>query len=256
MIRCAFAALFLALPLVAQEITDYHIHLRGGMTAAKALARQQETGVRSTVLENHGREWPLNTPEKVLAFIADAKPSGLPVGLQVNDRDWYKQLPQDVLDKLDFILADTMILDGQRLWKPEVKIDDPEKWMERYFAHNLQILDEPVSILANPTYLPPCISNRYDALWTDARMKAVIRKAIEKNIALEIQAAPSVYPHERFIVLARDMGAKFSFGTNNFDDKPKDTSRWREVVSKYKIGPEQLWKLPVRANHRSAAQRR
>ena len=254
MIR-SLAVLLLALPLAAQEITDYHIHLRGGMTAAKALVRQQETGVRSTVLENHGREWPLNTSEKVVAFIAEAKASGLPVGLQVNDRDWYKQLPQDVLGRLDFILADTMILDGQRLWKPEVKIDDPAKWMDRYFAHNLQILDEPISILANPTYLPPCISNRYDELWTDARMKAIIRKAIEKNIALEIQAAPSVYPHERFILLARDMGATFSFGTNNFDDKPKDVSRWREVISKYKIGPDQLWRPPVHPNHHSTAAR-
>jgi histidinol phosphatase-like PHP family hydrolase len=136
---------------------------------------------------------------------------------------------------LDFILADTMLMgvtaEGKprRLWLPGVSIDDPEAWMEEYMKHNLRILSEPISILANPTYLPPCISNRYDRLWTDVRMKQVISKAIENRIALEIQAG-SNYPNQKFLKLAKEMGARFSFGSNNFDDKTKSLTRWFEHV--------------------------
>jgi len=220
--------------------TDYHIHIRGGMTPEKAALRQEASGIRSGVLENFGTEWPLSNTVALAAFVDGAKSaraSGKPlqVGIQVNDRDWYQHIDPEQLKRLDFVLADTMIMgvtaEGKprRLWLPGVTIDDPEVWMEEYMQHTLRILGEPISILANPTYLPPCISNRYDRLWTDARMKQVIAKAIENGIALEIQAG-SNYPNQRFLKLAKEMGAKFSFGSNNFDDKTKALTRWFDAV--------------------------
>jgi hypothetical protein len=221
--------------------TDYHIHIRGGMTPEKAAQRQEASGIQSGILENFGREWPLSNNVALATFIDSAKSvraNGKPlqVGIQVNDRDWYKQIDPEQLMRLDFILADTMIMgvtpEGKprRLWLPGVTIDDPDAWMEEYMQHNLRILSEPISILANPTYLPPCISNRYDRLWTDVRMKQVISKAIENGIALEIQAG-SNYPNQKFLKLAKEMGAKFSVGSNNFDDKTKALTRWFETVN-------------------------
>jgi hypothetical protein len=221
-------------------LADYHIHIRGGMTPEKAALRQEASGIQSGILENFGREWPLSNNVALAAFIDSAskvKANGKPlkVGIQVNDRDWYKQIDPAQLKRLDYVLADTMIMgvtvEGKprRLWLPGVTIDDPEAWMEEYMQHNLRILDEPISILANPTYLPPCISNRYDRLWTEVRMKQVIAKAVEKGVVLEIQAG-SAYPKERFLKLAKEMGAKFSFGSNNFDDKVKPLSRWFESI--------------------------
>jgi len=206
-------------------LTDYHVHIRGGMTPEKAALRQEQSGIRSTVLENHGREWPLSDNAALAAFIdasshARANGQRLPVGIQVNDRDWHTRIDPALLKRLDFVLADTMIMgvtpEGKprRLWLPGVTIDDPEAWMQEYLAHNLRILDEPVSILANPTYLPPCISNRYDQLWTEPRMRQVIAKA---------------------------MGAKFSFGSNNFDDKAKDLSRWFDAIRLLDLQPADLW---------------
>ena len=220
--------------------TDYHIHIRGGMTPEKAALRQEASGIQSGILENFGREWPLSNNVALAAFIDSAKHvcgNGKPlrVGIQVNDRDWYQQIDPAQLRRLDYVLADTMIMgvtaEGKprRLWLPGVTIDDPEVWMDEYMKHNLRILSEPISILANPTYLPPCISNRYDRLWTDVRMKQVIAKAVDNGVALEIQAG-SLYPHERFLRLAKEMGAKFSFGSNNFDDKTKSLTRWFESV--------------------------
>jgi hypothetical protein len=225
--------------------TDYHIHIRGGMTPEKAALRQEASGIQSGILENFGREWPLSNNVALAAFVDSAKSvraNGKPlqVGIQVNDRDWYQQIDPVLLKRLDFILADTMIMgvtaDGKprRLWLPGVTIDEPEAWMEEYLQHNLRILDEPISILANPTYLPPCISNRYDRLWTEVRMKQVIAKAVEKGIALEIQAG-SAYPQARFLKLAKEMGAKFSFGSNNFDDKTKSLTRWFESMETFDL---------------------
>ncbi|MCL1921893.1 MAG: hypothetical protein FWG50_12615 [Kiritimatiellaeota bacterium] len=217
-------------------LTDWHIHIRGGMTPQKAAEREKHSGIRSTALENLGREWPLSNNVALAAFIADCKKvKGLPVGLQVNDRDWFEQIDPKLYGQLDFILADTMIMgvtaEGKprRLWLPDVKIDDADAWMEEYTAHNLRILGEPVSILANPTYLPPCIADQYDRLWTEERMRAIIAKAIERGVALEIQAE-SAFPKPAFIRLAKQMGAKFSFGTNNFDDKVKNLSSWFSVI--------------------------
>ena len=233
------------------SLTDWHIHIRGGMTMEKAVARQEDSGIRSAVLENFGREWPLSDNAKLREFL-DAQdrlqPSGrrIPVGIQVNDRDWFKVIDPALRKRLDYVLADTMILgvnaDGKarRLWLPDVTIEDPAAWMEQYMAHNLRILDEPVSILANPTYLPPCIAAQYDQLWTEARMRQVIEKAVAKGIALEIQLG-SDFPKPAFLKLAKRMGAKFSLGSNNFDDKTKDPGRWFETISTLDLKPGDLW---------------
>ena len=231
-------------------LTDWHLHIRGGMTPQLAAAREGAWIVRTGALENHGREWPLCDNAKLAAF-ADAvhavKVGGrsLPVGIQVNDRDWFRQIDNETRAKLDYVLADTMIMgvrpDGRanRLWEPQ-EIPDPETWMERYFEHNMQILDEPISILANPTFLPAAIADKYDSLWTEERMRKLIAKAVARGIALEIQAESS-FPRPKFLRLAKEMGAKFSFGTNNFDARPKDLSRWLEAIVWLDLGPGDIW---------------
>jgi len=232
-------------------LTDYHIHIRGGMTLEKAVQRQNQSGIKSAVLENFGREWPLSDNDKLKEFIdhhsqPQADGRKVPVGIQVNDRDWFTRIDPAQRKRLTYVLADTMIMgltaEGKprRLWLPGVTIEDPEAWMVEYMAHNLRILDEPISILANPTYLPPCIANRYNELWTEERMRQIIAKAVSKGIALEIQAG-SDFPKPAFLKLAKSMGAKFSFGTNNFDDKTKDLARWFEAIELLDLKPADLW---------------
>ncbi len=217
-------------------ITDFHIHIRGGMTPELAQAREEDSGIRSSAMENHGREWEVSDNATLRQFAARSRGvnGAMPVGIQVNDRDWFRQIDAETRAKFDYILADTMIMgtraDGKAnpLWEDQ-NIPEPEAWMKKYMAHNLQILGEPITILANPTYLPKEIEHLYDELWTDERMRAVISKAIKNNIALEIQAE-SDFPRPKFLKMAKAMGAKFAFGTNNFDFKPKNLSRWFEVI--------------------------
>ena len=168
--------------------------------------------------------------------------------LQVNDRDWMTKHSKALLDRFDFILADTMIMpmpddDGEpvKLWISDgYKIDDPEAWMERYVRHNLRVLSEPVTILANPTYLPPSVEHLYDELWTDDRMKTIIQAAIDNEVALEINAR-SALPSDRFIRMAKRMGAKFSFGSNNFDAQPIDMTRCFEAIDLYGLQKNDIY---------------
>jgi len=106
--------------------------------------------------------------------------------------------------------------------------------------HNLRVLSEPIDILANPTYLPPPVEHLYDELWTDERMRRVIRAAIDNHVALEINAR-SPWPHERFIRMAKQMGAKFTFGSNNFDDRPIDMSRCLDAIERYGLTEQDMF---------------
>jgi len=225
-------------------LTDYHIHIRGGMTPEKAFDWMEQSGVRSGVLENAGREWPLSDNDKIKAFIDDARKfPELLVGLQVNDRDWFKTIDAALRARLDFILSDTMIMDEQRLWfENDYKIDDENAWLERYFNHCMTVVNEPITILANPTYLPNKIAHRYDDFWTEDRMSKLIDAAVKNNVALEIQAGTN-FPNKRFIELAIEKGAKITIGRNNSNDRPNELKRSLDWLEELNVKPTDMLDL-------------
>ena len=222
-------------------LTDYHIHIRGGMTPEKALDWSKKTGIRSGVLENHGKGWTLSDNAKLKVFIEDAqKYPELLVGIQVNDRDWFKTIDPELRKKLDYILADTMIMDGQKLWfEKEYDTTDENTWLTRYFNHCMTVVNEPITILANPTYLPEKIVHRYDDFWSDDQMGKLIDAAVKNNVALEIQVG-SKFPNKRFIELALKKGAKLSIGRNNHDDKPNELKRSLDYLEELGVKPENM----------------
>jgi hypothetical protein len=257
-----FALIFTAVPLYAQTLpepsqrmreqvarlkakkiplTDYHIHIRGGMTPEKALDWAKKTGIRSGVLENHGKGWPLSDNAKLKAFIEDVQRfPELLISIQVNDRDWFKTIEPDLLKKLDYVLADTMIMDGQKLWlENEYAIPDENAWLDQYFNHCMTVVSEPVTILANPTYLPDRVAHRYDEFWSEERMGKLIEAAIKNNVALEIQAGTK-FPNKKFVELAIKKGAKISVGRNNMDDKPNELQRSLDWLEELNIKPENM----------------
>jgi len=232
--------------LKAKEIplTDYHIHIRGGMTPEKAFDWMKKTGIRSGVLENYGKSWPLSDNAKLKAFIEDTQifPELL-MGIQANDRDWFKAIDPALRAKLDFILADTMIMEGQKLWnESEYNIDDENAWLERYFAHCMTVMEEPITIMANPTYLPDRVAHRYDDFWTEERMGKLIDAAVKTKVALEIQSGTK-FPNKKFVELAMKKGAKISIGRNNMDDKPNELKRSLDWLEELNVKPENMLDL-------------
>jgi len=225
-------------------LTDYHIHIRGGMTPEKALEWMKLTGIRSGILENAGKDWPLSDNDKIKAFIDDAQQfPELLVGLQVNDRDWFKMIDSELIARLDFVLADAMIMDGQKLWlENEYTIDDENVWLERFFKHCMTIVNEPITIFANPTYLPNKIVHRYDDFWTKDRMNQLIDAAVKNNVALEIQAGTN-FPKKEFIELAIEKGAKITIGRNNSNDRPNELKRSLDWLEELNIKPDNMLDL-------------
>ncbi|MHB0959753.1 MAG: family 16 glycoside hydrolase [Pirellulaceae bacterium] len=227
---------------------DLHVHIRGGLTPAKVVDRQAVTGMGAGVLRNIGKGWEIETDAQLQEFLDSVDGMPLFVGLQVNDRDWMHRHAPELIQRLDYVLADTMIMpmpddDGPpvKLWiADQYRIEDPEAWMERYVRHNLKVVAEPISVLANPTYLPPAVADQYDQLWTDQRMRQVIQAAVDNHVALEINAS-SPWPHDRFIRMAKSLGAKFTFGSNNFDDKPINMQRCLEAIARYELTAADLW---------------
>jgi hypothetical protein len=238
--------------LKAKGITliDYHIHLRGGMTAEKAFDWEQKSGIKSGVLENTGKDWPLSDNEKLAAFIKDAKRFPLLVGIQVNDRDWYKTTDKSLLDKLDYVLADTMIMADetgkpQKLWlENQYEIKEVQAWLDRYWKHCLTVVNEPITILANPTYLPTRMEPHYDSFWTEERMGQFLDAGIQNGVAFEIQS-PSKFPKRAFLDLARKKGAKLTIGRNNHDDHREELKRSLDLLEELNIKPNELFVLPI-----------
>lgn len=227
---------------------DYHVHVRGGMTVQKAIDRQAASGIKCGVLRNVGQGWEMETDDQLREFLDTVEGKPLFVGIQVNDRDWMHRHSPELLKRLDYVLGDTMIMpmpgDGDppvKLWiADQYTIEDPQAWMDRYVRHNLRVLSEPITILANPTYLPPAVADKYDELWTDERMRQVIDAAVKNHVALEINAS-SKLPSERFIRMAQASGAKFTVGSNNFDDRPIDMSPCIDMIDRCGLTKEDMY---------------
>jgi histidinol phosphatase-like PHP family hydrolase len=86
--------------------------------------------------------------------------------------------------------------------------------MEQLVNQIEKIMQEPIDIYVNPTYLPEEIDHMYDELWTEQRMDRVIHALLENDVALEINNRRRI-PSPTFIKRAKKAGVKFTFGTNN-----------------------------------------
>ena len=240
-------------------LADYHVHvMKGGQMTPDAVGGYAAwTGLDVGMVENAGREWLLSDNEKIAAYLDEAekaayaenpKKKAFLIGIQVNDRDWFRVISPENLKRLDYVLADTLVMtkpDGtpQPLWElPADYNADPEEWMKGYFAHCLNVLDEPITIWADPLYLPVFCRDQADRLWTEDRVAALVDKAVKNHIAIEIQG-PSSFPLDRLVRIGLAKGAKFCLGTNNFDDKPKSLENWIWFFDHYDIQNDQLLHL-------------
>lgn len=203
---------------------DFHVHLDNVVTLEKALELSSKRGVKFGIVEHAGTK-----ANKYPNLISDddgmkrylAKLAGKPVwaGIQAEGIDWMTCFSKDVIAQLDFVLSDALTLpekDGRRveIWRPEVKIDDAQEFMDRYVDFHVQVMSrEPLDIMANVTFLPNQLVKDYDTLWTPARMKRIIDAAVQCNVAIEINSGICL-PKLPFLELAKQSGVRFSFGSN------------------------------------------
>ena len=209
------------LPVLDFPIVDYHVHLKGGLTLEEAVAIAARRGVTFGIAENCGVGFPTTNDEALKPFLQ--KLEGQPVykAMQAEGREWVGLFSEAMIAKFDYAFTDSMTFTDHRdkrtrLWIPaEVQVDDEQAFMEMLVGKIETIFsEEPVDIYVNPTFLPACIAEKYDALWTEERMDRVVAVLAKNGVAMEINARYRL-PSEKFIRKAKAAGVKFAFGTNN-----------------------------------------
>jgi hypothetical protein len=203
-------------------LVDLHTHLKGGLTLEQALELSRRSGMFLGIALNVGKGFPIENDEGALEYLEKMKGQPVFVGLQGEGREWVELVSPEVRARFDYVFTDSMTFTDDRtgkrtrLWVPEeVEVGDPQAFMDLLVAKTVGVLEsEPVDIYVNPTFLPEVIADDYDTLWTEARMKEVIDAAVANQVAIEINARYRL-PSQLFLRMAKEAGAKFTFGTNN-----------------------------------------
>ncbi len=241
-------------------LVDYHVHLdpRRGMTLEKALELSKQRNVKFGIVEHAGRKekpYPniVSSDELLQKHIASLDGTPFYKGVQAEGLDWMTCFSPAAVAQLDYVLSDALTLpekDGSftELWRPWVKVENKQEFMERYVDFNVQVISrEPIDILANPLFLPACLEPEFDALWTAARMKRIVDAARKHRVAIEINEAYRL-PRMPFLKMARQAGVKFSFGSNQHNEKIGQMDYALEVIHALGLKPADIWKpaLPGR----------
>ncbi|MBI2433529.1 MAG: hypothetical protein HYV26_11725 [Candidatus Hydrogenedentes bacterium] len=208
---------------VSPPRVDLHVHLDNS-TIEQVAALGVERGVKLGVVEHAGtkeNQYPvvLSNDAELLAFITKLEGKGVYKGIQAEWIDWAGCFSKETLKQLDYVLSDAMTMPGpngkrMKLWDPAATIGPAEEFMEKYVAWHVQCMaQQPLDIFGNTTWLPDALMPQYDILWTEARMQQLIEAAVKHNVALEISSWLQL-PKLPFLRLAKEAGAKFSFGSN------------------------------------------
>jgi hypothetical protein len=204
-------------------LVDFHVHLKGDLTLEKALEKSRLSGMFYGIAPNCGVGFPIRNDAGIDSFLNAMK--GVPafLGMQAEGREWVRMFSGNEIGKFDYVFTDGMTFTDQRgrrvrLWIPgEYEVGDAQEFMDMLTDRIAGILEnEPIDVYVNPTYLPAEIAGRYDTLWTEARMKRIVRAAAKRGIAIEINERFRI-PSGKFIRMAKRAGVKFTFGTNNSD---------------------------------------
>jgi len=208
------------LPRPDFPMVDYHVHLKGGLTLEEAIQNAEARGVKFGIAENCGIGFRVTDDEKLRPFFKLLQDKPVYRAMQAEGREWLTLFSPEMIAKFDYVFTDAMTFTDKRgkrirLWiRKEVQIDDKQDFMDMYVEKIVSVLNEPIDIYVNPTFLPAFIADEYDVLWTPERMDKVIRAAVKNDVAIEINARYRI-PSMAFIKRAKEAGAKFSFGTNN-----------------------------------------
>lgn len=221
------------------QLTDLHIHLKGGFTIDSAIARSEREHIRYGIAVNCGLGFPVHSDNQIDSFLLVMKKyPQFYIGMQAEGREWVNLFSKESIKKFDYVFTDAMTFTDakgrrNRIWvKEETWIDNEQQFMDDLVKTIVKIMNnEPINIYVNPTFLPDQMAGRYDLFWTESRMNAVIEAAKKNGIAIEINNRFKI-PSEKFISKAKLAGVKFTIGTNNADSHFSGAEYAREMIHK------------------------
>jgi|GEM_PF-226038 len=233
-------------------VIDWHVHLKGGLTAGMAHAMSMNYGINYGVAPNAGEGGVgrmLSNDSEVYAYYDEVKGMPFLCGVQGEGRRWTAQFSSEALGVFDYLFTDAMtVVDHKgrlsRLYRAEEVLPAPlseGQYMDMIVDQTVKILsNEPADIFANAMYLPDFMAAHYDELWTDERIDRVLDVMQDKGIALEISARYLI-PNEKIIRKAKQRGMKFTFGTNNADADFGRLEYSIDMARKCGLTAEDMW---------------
>lgn len=227
------------------SLMDLHVHITDEFTIEMAMKIADERKVKFGILE-HPAEWALKDDADLKKYIESLKKYPVYKGLQPMTTNWIGNYSRELIQQLDYILMDPQVIplgngEYQLIYKLETYVEDIEVFMERYMNHTVNILQtEPMNILGWPLFLPVCIAKHYYEIWTEERMNKIITAARARNIAIGINDM-SQTPHEKFILMAKDQGLKFTFGSDARNSNAGRLAYCKAVAKKCKLRSEDFY---------------
>jgi hypothetical protein len=237
-------------------LMDLHVHLTGTFTIDHVMEISKKTGVQFGIMVNPGG--PVTDDTGLRRFIDSLKPYPVYCGLQPMSPGWSRSFSPETIKLLDYVLMDPQTIpngngygETLRIWNFDTYVDDPQKFMEIYVTHSLEVIDnnEPLNIFGWPLFLPVCIARDYYTLWTEERMQKIIAALKRKDLAVEINDMAHT-PHERFIGMAKEQGLKFTFGSDSRDEKAGRLDFCKYVAKKCNLKRNDFY-FPKRALNRA-----
>jgi len=232
-------------------LMDLHVHLTGNFTIDQVMEISKKTNVQFGIMVNPGGS--VSDDAGLRGFIESLKPYPVYCGLQPMSPGWSRSFAPETVKQLDYVLMDAQTIpngngyrETLRIWNFDTYVDDPQKFMDTYMAHILEVInnDEPLNIFGWPLFLPVCIARDYYVLWTGDRMEKIIAALKRKNLAVEINDLAHT-PHERFINMAKENGLKFTFGSDTRDQKAGRLDFCKYVAKKCNLKKDDFF-LPKR----------
>ena len=196
----------------AFPLMDLHCHLTPNHDRPRDGNRRKD---RCSV-RRHGEFWRRrpNDDAGLRRFIDSLQAYPVYYGLQPMSPGWSKNFSPEAIKLVDYVLMEPQTIpngngygETLRIWNFDTYVDDPQKFMETYVTHSLEVIEnnEPVNIFGWPLFLPVCIARDYYTLWTEERMQKIIAALKKRGLAVEINDLAHT-PHERFILMAKDRG--------------------------------------------------
>ena len=236
-------------------LMDLHCHLTPTFTIDQVMEISKKTGVQFGIM-THPAD--VSDDAGLRRFIDSLESYPVYRGLQPMSPGWSRNFSPETIKMLDYVEMDPQTIpngngygETLRIWNFDTYVDDPEKFMEIYMAHNLEVIEnkEPLNIFGWPLFLPVCIARDYYTLWTEERMQKIIAALKTRGLAVEINDFAHT-PHEKFILMAKEQGLKFTFGSDARDQKAGRLDYCKYIAKKCNLKRDDFF-LPKRALHRA-----
>jgi histidinol phosphatase-like PHP family hydrolase len=202
------------------KLPDLHIHSThsdGEMTVAEIARLARKSDIIVAIADHLSPYHMLYDNEAFDAYERDVRGHGVLLTAEYCIGEAIPVGP-DRLERLDFLIGGLHAAPdgtGEKVffWSDK-DVKDVNAFIDNYLARIEETFrEEPIDILAHPTYLPLRLTDAYDEIWTEERVRRLAELAVEHDVALEISGRWHV-PQRPALEICMGVGATFSTGSD------------------------------------------